>query len=68
MKVSGTILIAWWVYVNTLVLVPTYATPYRYLASQWVPRERFLHQEFCEFKARQLRREGQEATCLYVND
>lgn len=27
-----------------------------------------LKQEFCDFKARQLRRDGVEAVCWYVDD
>ena len=65
MKIAGTILIGWWIYVNTLVVAPT---PYPYPVWRWLPRERFLHQEFCEFNAKRLRREGVEAICVYVDD
>jgi hypothetical protein len=64
MKIAGTILIGWWVYVNTLVA----PTPYTYPVWKWLPRERFLRQEFCESTAKRLRREGVEAACVYVDD
>ncbi|KRT72458.1 MAG: hypothetical protein XU13_C0024G0011 [Candidatus Rokubacteria bacterium CSP1-6] len=65
MRIAGTILIGWWIYVNTLVVAPY---PYPYPVWRWLPRERFLHQEFCEFNAKRLRREGVEAVCVYVDD
>ena len=65
MKIAGTILIGWWIYVNTLVVGPY---PHPYPVWRWLPRERFLHQEFCEFNAKRLRREGVEAVCVYVDD
>ncbi len=68
MKVRGVILIAWWLYVYTLVAVPSVQPGYVYMAWNWVPRERFLNKDFCELKARQLSREGQQASCQYVND
>lgn len=61
---TGIVLLAWWVYVYTYGLIAPSFT----LIPRWIPQERFLHQEFCEFKAKQLRREGFEAICLYVDD
>jgi hypothetical protein len=65
---KSVVLIAWWLYVYTQTIVPSTNPAYGYLAWQWVPRERFLHREFCEFRARQLRREGHHTVCQYVND
>ena len=66
MKIPSTVLIAWWLYVNTFAVLPAYPFPYFYPV--WQPRQRFLHQEFCELNAKQLRREGFEAFCRYVDD
>lgn len=60
----GIVLLGWWVYVYTYVVVAPNVVP----ILRWLPRERFLNQEFCEFKARQLRRDGLEAICWYVDD
>jgi hypothetical protein len=75
MRVVGVVLISWWLYVNTFVLLSPYPFPLPrpspYPASPawgWVPRERFLHQEFCELRAKQLHREGLRAICWFVND
>lgn len=68
MNTRGIVLIAWWLYVSTLVFVPGYPYPHAYPAWRWIPKQRFLHREFCELNARQLRREGLEAICQYVDD
>ena len=65
MKIPLTVLLAWWIYVNTYAVVPY---PFPYPTWRWLPRERFLHQEFCEFNAKRLRREGLDAICVYVDD
>jgi hypothetical protein len=59
MKTIGIVLLAWWVYVLTYGAI----SPSFVLVPRWLPQQRFLTQEFCEFKARQLRREGFEAIC-----
>lgn len=64
MRRLGVVLLAWWVYVYGY----TVAFPYLVPVLRWYPTERFLNQEFCEFKARQLRREGIEAICWFVDD
>jgi hypothetical protein len=80
MRKSGVILLAWWLYVGPLFI--TAPAPYPLPAPNphplvaahphgvvtWFPRQRFLHREFCELNARQLRREGLEAFCRYVDD
>lgn len=66
MKIPATVLIAWWLYVSTFAALPAYPFPYVYPV--WQARQRFLHHEFCELNARQLRREGLEAICRYVDD
>lgn len=63
-KKWGVVLLAWWVYVLTYGAI----FPSPILVPRWLPQERFLNQEFCEFKAKQLRREGFEAICLFVDD
>ena len=63
-KTIGVVLLGWWVYVYTYVVVAPNVAP----ILTWLPQERFLHQEFCEFKAKQLRRNGAEAICWYVDD
>lgn len=68
MRAGGVVLLAWWLYVNTFLLVPAYPYAHVVAAWRWTPRERFLHREFCELNARQLRREGLEAACRYVDD
>ena len=65
MKAYGPLLLlAWWLYTwspsPSGVPAPT--------SWVWLPRERFLHQEFCELNARRLRSEGLQARCLYVED
>ena len=64
MKTAGVVLLAWWVYVLTYGAI----FPSSILVPRWLPQERFLNREFCEFKAKQLRREGFEAICFYVDD
>lgn len=74
MKIPSTILIAWWLYVQTLAPMPLPIPGQRPPIPRpspvwtWEPRERFLHQEFCELNARRLRREGMEAICVYRDD
>ena len=57
-------LLAWWLYTWSPSPSP-YPAPTSWV---WLPRERFLHQEFCELNARRLRGEGVQAQCLYVED
>ena len=63
MWVQAVVLFGWWVYVYTYMV-----TPSPFPVWQWVPHERFLYQEFCDFSARNLRREGRDAICWYVDD
>jgi hypothetical protein len=39
-----------------------------YSTFRWVPKERFLYKDFCESRATEYRRQGQQAVCHYLND
>ena len=48
MKGNGVILIAWWLYVATLMAVPSSRPGEYVMAWNWVPKDRFLRQDTCE--------------------
>ena len=62
------ILIAWWLYVAEPAAVLDRQTGRVYSTYQWVAKERFLYRDFCESRAKEYRRQGQEAVCQYLND
>jgi hypothetical protein len=39
-----------------------------YPTFKWVPKERFLYKDFCEGRATEYRRQGQQAVCHYLNE
>jgi hypothetical protein len=61
-------LIAWWVYVAEPAAVVDRQTGRTYPTFQWVPKERYLHKEFCESRATEYRRQGQQAVCYFLNE
>lgn len=59
---------AWWLYVAELAAFQSRQTGQVYTTWKWVAKERFLFRDFCESRATELRRQGQQAMCQYVNE
>ena len=59
---------AWWLYVAELEAFQSIQTGQVRTAWKWVAKERFLYRDFCESRATELRRQGQQAMCQYVNE
>lgn len=61
------LLLGWWVYVaEPAAWVDAYGRVYS--SYNWVAKERFIFREFCEARATEYRRQGQQSVCQYVND
>ena len=59
---------AWWLYLAELEAFQSIQTGQVRTAWKWVAKERFLYRDFCESRATELRRQGQQAMCQYVNE